>query len=220
MPMIVTTLDPQNIQFSFSGICPHCNRESVFIVVAGTHAEAAERQRTSRFVAAMQCQGCRKFILGIAFRAQGGDPFSYEAHYPIGKPNNEVAQEIPGNIAEDFKEALRCRWVDAYNATVEMCRRAVQATCIQLGAPASQLVKQIDWLAANGIITTPLKEMAHRIRLGGNLGAHPPEDPDDPDEITIGPVYADAVLEFTRDFFQHVYVMPARLRTFTFRKTP
>jgi hypothetical protein len=76
----------------------------------------------------------------------------------------------------------------------------------------------IDWLAAQGTITTPLKEMAHRVRLGGNLGAHPPEDPIDATEITIGPEYADAVLEFTREFFQHVYVMPERLKKYTFKK--
>jgi len=140
-------------------------------------------------------------------------------HYPLDKPNDDVASEIPEHIRADFKEALRCRWVDACNATTEMCRRAVQASCIQLGAPANnQLVKQIDWLSANGIITNPLKEMAHRIRLGGNLGAHPPEDPDDPTEILIGSEYADAVLEFTRDFFQHVYVTPERLKKYTFKK--
>jgi hypothetical protein len=143
----------------------------------------------------------------------------YVEHYPLDKPNDDVASEIPEHIRADFKEALRCRWVDACNATTEMCRRAVQASCIQLGAPANnQLDKQIDWLSANGIITNPLKEMAHRIRLGGNLGAHPPEDPDDPTEILIGSEYADAVLEFTRDFFQHVYVTPERLKKYTFKK--
>jgi hypothetical protein len=99
-----------------------------------------------------------------------------------------------------------------------MCRRAVHASCIQLEAPSDKkLVHQIDWLADQGIITKPLKEMAHRVRLGGNLGARPPEDPDDETAITIGPLYADAVIEFTREFFQHVYVMPERLKKFTFR---
>ena len=60
--------------------------------------------------------------------------------------------------------------------------------------------------------------MAHRIRLGGNLGAHPPEDPDDDTAIIIGSDYADAVLEFCKDYFPHVYVMPERLKKFTFRK--
>jgi hypothetical protein len=144
----------------------------------------------------------------------------YIEHYPLGKPNDDVASEIPEHIRADFREALRCRWVDAYNATAEMCRRAVQASCIHLGAPSEKLVKQIDWLAANGKITTPLREMAHRIRLGGNFAAHPPEDPDGENEIVMGPEYADAVLEFTGDFFQHVYVMPERLSKYTFKKAP
>jgi hypothetical protein len=222
MPMVATTLNVQSNQFSFSGICPHCGRDSVFISVAGPHIEAAAQPPSARrFVSVMQCQGCRKFILGIAYQGQPGSPFGYEAHYPLGKPNDDVPKEVPVNIASDFKEALRCRWVDAYNATVEMCRRAVQASCIQLNAPPDEkLVKQIDWLAEKGIITSPLKDMAHRVRLGGNLGAHPPEDPDDPDLIVIGAVYADAVIEFSGDFFQHVYVMPERLKAFTFRKTP
>jgi len=143
--------------------------------------------------------------------------YDYFEHYPLGKPNDDVASEIPEHIRADFREALRCRFVDANNATVEMCRRAVQASCIHLNAPSDKkLVQQIDWLAQQGIITTPLKEMAHRVRLGGNLGAHPPEDPDDETAIIIGPEYADAVIEFTRDFFQHVYVMPERLKKFTF----
>jgi hypothetical protein len=38
----------------------------------------------------------------------------------------------------------------------------------------------------------------------------PAEDPDDPNEIIISAEYADAVVEFTRDLFQHVFVMPER----------
>jgi len=146
--------------------------------------------------------------------------FLYREHFPIGKPNDHIPPEIPAHIGADFREAIRCRFVDAYNATVEMCRRAVQASCLNLGASGDKLVKQIDWLAAKGVITAPLKEMAHRVRLGGNLGAHPPEDPDDTSEIVIDSEYADAVIEFTKDFFHHVYVMPVRLERFTFKKVP
>lgn len=224
--MICTALDTQQNRFSLSGECPHCAIASVFMIVAGPHTEPWDpplgNSHLSRHCAAMQCQGCRRFILGIVKREQQGGGmvvYSYLEHYPFGIPRDGVSQEIPTHIGADFREALRCRFVDAHNATVEMCRRAVQASCIQLKAPADdKLVNQIDWLAKNGIITTPLKEMAHRVRLGGNLGAHPPEDPEDPGEIIIGAEYSDAVIEFTRDFFQHVYVMPKRLESFTFKK--
>jgi hypothetical protein len=169
--------------------------------------------------AVLQCQGCKKYILGAVERDSLDKQCSYIEHFPLGRPNDTVAAEVPENIALDFREALRCRWVDAYNATVEMCRRAVQASCIDLSAPPEQkLVHQVDWLSKEGKITEPLRQMAHRVRLGGNLGAHPPEDPGDPTEIVIDATYADAVIEFTRDFFQHVYVMPERLKHFTFKK--
>jgi hypothetical protein len=209
----------QENRFSLSGTCPHCNKPSVFLMVTNAHDEPAASQagHGHAYWAVLQCQGCLRFILGAAFRIQTS--IRYWAHFPLGKPNDEVAKEIPIHIGADLKEALRCRFIDAYNATVEMCRRAIQAACLDLNAPGDkQLVQQIDWLAAQGTITTPLKDMAHRIRLGGNLGAHPPEDPDDPDAIEIGPEYSDAVIEFTRDFFQHVYVMPERLKQYTFKK--
>ena len=210
-------------QFSLSGTCPHCNMPCVLGMVAQAHQESVviDGNTVVRLWAILRCQGCSKYVLGCARKEAvpgGSYGFFYVSHYPLGKPNEDVAPEIPDHIAADFREALRCRFVDGYNATVEMCRRAVQASCIDLKAPADKkLVHQIDWLSAGGVITTPLKEMAHRIRLGGNLGAHPPEDPNDPDEIKMSAKYADAVLEFTKDFFQHVYVMPERLKLFTFR---
>ncbi len=208
----------QQGQFSLSGTCPHCDSSSVFLAVSSVCDAAEGGFIESRAV--MQCQGCQRHILGCAIRpANSTGQFTYREHFPLGKPDERIAAEIPQNVSDDFREALRCRFVDAHNATVEMCRRAVQASCFQLGAPDDKLVKQIDWLASQGKITTPLKEMAHRVRLGGNLGAHPPEDPTDETEIIIGPEYSDAVVEFTRDFFQHVYVMPERLKKFTFKKT-
>lgn len=215
--MTATLLD-NNGRYSLSGTCPHCDKRSVFMPIGGNSVDVTEGPHIQRLTCMLRCQGCLNYILGTAFKS--GQEIRYGYHFPIGKPDQNTAPEIPDAIANDFKEALRCRYVNAYNATVEMCRRAVQAACIEIGAPSDRkLVNQIDWLAQQGIITTPLKEMAHRVRLGGNLGAHPPEDPDDPESITIGDVYADAVIEFTREFFQHVYVMPARLRNFTFKKS-
>jgi Domain of unknown function (DUF4145) len=212
------------LKFSLSGDCPHC-RPSAFVMVTSVHAEQHKNPQNQvdywTFWSVFQCQGCLRYVLGAVRRLvlATGQPYSYSEHFPIGRPSDDIAEEIPLNISADFREALRCRFVDAHNATVEMCRRAVQAACIDLKAPADKkLVHQIDWLAEQGIITIPLKQMAHRVRLGGNLGAHPPEDPEDDSVIIIGPTYADAVIEFTRDFFQHVYVMPERLKKFTFSK--
>jgi hypothetical protein len=85
-----------------------------------------------------------------------------------------------------------------------MCRRAIEASCIQLGAKDSlRIEEQIDWVASQGKITSGLQAVAHTIRLAGNRGAHPPR--------AITEEEADAVIAFTEEYFQHVYITPAKL---------
>ena len=162
----------------------------------------------------MECQGCRGYILGIVTRKHPSRGCRYEAHYPLGKPDDSVSEDVPEDIRKDFREALRCRWVDAYNATLEMCRRALESSCIQLGATDSKLVtleKKIDWVQSQGKITTALRDMAHKIRLGGDRGAHPSEK-------IMESEHADAVIEFTKEYLDHVYVMPAKMAKFDFSR--
>jgi hypothetical protein len=154
-----------------------------------------------------QCEACKNFVLVVGHR-QGGTPFALKDFYPLGKPNDQVDAAVPTKIAEDFKEALRCRWIDAYKATVTMCRRAIQASCLEQKADKTKkLVAQIDELAAKGIITQPLREFAHEVRLEGNDGAHP--DPDGLENVTVGD--AEDIIAFTREYLHHVYVMPEML---------
>lgn len=218
--MQVTGLGGQN-QFSFRGTCPHGPPHvSVFTMVTQAFMENVLQGAKTRFTAVLQCQGCLKCILGITTKINNPTAsYVYETHYPLGNPNDTVADEIPDHIKPDFSEALRCRSVNAYNATVEMCRRAIEASCIHLGAnPKKNIKDQIDEIASKGLITEPLKQMAHKIRLGGNRGAHPPEEPES--GKPIGDKEADAVIKFTTEYFHHVYVMPALLNSFDFSKTP
>jgi hypothetical protein len=143
-----------------------------------------------------------------------------------------VGPEIPQSVADDFREALRCLWVEAYKATVTMCRRAIQTACLDLHAVGRDLFHQIDDLAAKSKITAPLQQMAHAVRLQGKKAAHPLEvekatqqreasageaRQDDPANDGLEGTTkeeAEAVIEFTREFFHHIYVMPALLRKY------
>lgn len=178
------------------------------------------------WVAGMQCQACMNYILGLF--EPTAHTLVYSGHYPMGSPDDVVAAEIPTHIQADFKEALRCMFVTAYNATAEMCRRALEASCLEQGAPKRRkLDDMIDWLEEQRKITPRLKDIAHKIRLGGNRGAHPPEDgPRAAGEIQdeTGPVefiekeHAQAIIMFTREFFHHIYVVPAELDKYDFSK--
>ncbi len=51
--------------------------------------------------------------------------------------------------------------------------------------------------------------MAHVVRLTRNIGAHPGED----GLVGVSQKDADDIIEFTSEFFHHVYVMPAKLES-------
>lgn len=220
-----------NGQFSLRGTCPYpdCARPTVFILQNSAHVGVSPNNTSrQRIVAIMQCQGCQHYILTIVDYPQNqGMGHVYREHYPMGAPDQAVADEIPDHIKDDFKEALRCMFVDAYNATAEMCRRALEASCLDLGAPKNKVLeKMIDWLEEKRIITPYLKDAAHNIRLGGNRGAHP--SPDGPVTEPLvdegGPIekiekeHAKAIIEFTREFFHHVYVGPKLVGKYDFSK--
>jgi hypothetical protein len=143
--------------------------------------------------------------------------YNYEAHYPLGKPNDSVDLTVPEKIAEDFREALRCQWIRAFKATVAMCRRAIQASALEKGASRNKkLDKQIDQLATKGTITEALRQMAHQVRLTGNVGAHPDKD----GLADVAEEDANDIVQFTREFFHHVYVMPAKLKAHRKKEEP
>jgi hypothetical protein len=127
--------------------------------------------------------------------------------FPIGKPKDTIDPNVPKLVASDFGEALRCQFINSYKAAVVMCRRAIQASAIELNAKGSRLIDQIDDLFSQGKITGPLKDFAHEVRLTGNDGAHP--DKDGLSDVTEQD--ASAIVEFTTEYLHHVYVMPAML---------
>jgi hypothetical protein len=156
----------------------------------------------------MRCSGCLKYILGIVLKQAAG-PWHYRGHYPLGSPKTDISHDIPDPIRSDFIEAIKCRWVGADKAAVTMCRRAIESACENLGAKAKENIRaKIDELFKAGTITGPLQQMAHRVRLEARVAAHPQEDGLD----SISDEDADAIIEFTQEFFDHVYVMPAKLK--------
>jgi len=72
------------------------------------------------------------------------------------------------------------------------------------GAAGKTLVKRIDALAVDGLITTDMRDWAHEIRLGGNEAAHE----DEPFEAAD----ADRLYKFTDAFLRYAYTLPALVK--------
>lgn len=208
--MDVTLLEEKHHKFSLSGTCPHCRGHAVFNCVTTTFVRDVPRAAHSEWVAGMQCPGCLRYILGIVERRATPPRLTYKEHYPFGAPDDSVDESVPETIASDFSESLRCLWVKSYKAAVAMCRRCVEASCGDLTATGRNLKEKIDDLAKRGIITEPLKQMAHRVRLTANDKLHGKSD----DLDTFTEEDAEAIIKCVREYFHHVYVMPALLKAY------
>ena len=219
---IVNFPETGNNQLGANGICPHCESQSYFHPVAN-YIETVPGTG-QRGVSAAKCQGCKGYVLVVGLRTTTGGLFALEHVFPLDKPKDAVDENVPPPIADDFREALRCHWVQAYKGCVVMCRRAIQASALTLGAPKNKkIVDQIDWLFEKGKITDSLRDFAHEVRLTGNVGAHPDKELGDvgidglnsPETDALDEVMqkdADDIIEFTEEYLHHVYVMPAKLR--------
>lgn len=202
----------QYVQIGASGDCPHCSARSYFAPRA-SYQEVSPNGAQWKILSAAQCESCKGFILVIGKKGNASHPAVLEAIYPLGKPKDNVDANVPEDIADDFREALRSRWGRNYKSTVVMCRRAIQSSAIDLKAKDAPLVAQIEDLFKKGKITEPLKDFAHAVRLTGNDGAHPDKD----GLKDVKEKDADDIIAFTQEFLHHVYVMPALLKA---RLTP
>ena len=187
-----------------SYLCPHCNTKCSFYGTGSGNSLS------------LYCNSCKE---GVYFKL--GQEFDIKENYPeiIRLSKNNVKDSyprqvvtadpaIPEEIADDFKEAKKCVSISAKKATVTMCRRVLQNTCISKKCSAKkELVYQIDELESNRIINPTMKEVAHTIRKIGNWGAHPQDDP--LKDVT----FEDALelLKFTSEFLDEVFVRPSRL---------
>jgi hypothetical protein len=117
-------------------------------------------------------------------------------------------ESIPEIIREDFAEANRCYFANAYKGVVMMCRRIVQQVARNKLAEKiisrRDLHKQIAELLNSGLITRSLHGLSTEIKHFGNFGAHPQED--GLDKIT----YEDAeiIMRFTEILLRDLYIIP------------
>jgi hypothetical protein len=205
-PMKIVNFPEMNYAYiGASGPCPYCPEHGHTYF----HPVQSAVDGNNRMAEIVKCEVCKGYALIVAKRPSSGSPWQLSAFYPMGSAPDRVDASIPGPIASDYLEGIRCRFVNAYRATVVMCRRALQASAIAMGANKdAKLNAQIKELFTKGKITETLRDFATEVRLVGNDGAHP-----DPDGLeNIGEKDADDILVFTAQYFTYVYVMPAKLK--------
>jgi hypothetical protein len=113
----------------------------------------------------------------------------------------------PPEVNEDFIEAQKCYSVEAYKATVLLCRRALESMAGSQQAKGKNLSEKIEDLYNREAISKGTFEIATQVRQFGNYGAHPRDD-------LLGGITepdAGAILEITQHLLKDVYEIPGKV---------
>jgi len=158
-----------------------------------------------KFVHIGECPQCRHHIVVIA-----GSEVLEDAELIDYQPklSKVIASEfIPDNIRDDFVEAKMCLQMDAIKAAAAMSRRALQSSAYEKGAPDKKLLDQLKWMFEQGIITKSLYNLAEKIRIIGNEGAHPSKDGID----EVKKKESETIVKFLEKYLDHVYITPREI---------
>lgn len=138
----------------------------------------------------------------------------YQIH-PAGSNRGPVPQEVPSDIAVDYKEACNVLPISA-KASAALARRCLQNILHTHGYKGKNLSIEIDLLLNE---TDPKKAIPHNlretidaIRHFGNFSAHPTNDQVLSQVIAVEPHEAEWCLEIIESMFEHFYVAPAATR--------
>lgn len=194
--------------------CRHCFTHTDSAVMSVFTTPQNEWHRTPAdmpiFNLLLRCTRCGGAMLMLwPFSANAVTNIMVEPRlYPIGSARDAdkaYQASVPAAILEDLKQASACQGVAAVYGAALLYRRAIQYLCRDKKAPEKLGLKgQIANLAASGIITTHIKELAEHVRIIGNDIAHP--DAEHPARIEWNDVKAAS--EFARQIVEAVYVGP------------
>lgn len=194
--------------------CPHCG--------AKAHIEALWndyhrfRNGNVEFYVVFRCKPCKKLMLRTFFMEQNSYSSDenltmrgWDKIFPLTMDDQlspEEKEYVPGEVLEDYEEALKCKSVGANKASCAMFRRGLQTALIILGAnPKESLIEQINALKS---LPGDIKDWSHQTRIFGNWGAHPDKDKlKDVDREDVIEVH-----DFFSKFLTYTFIMPAKVK--------
>jgi hypothetical protein len=128
--------------------------------------------------------------------------------YPSGRRLDASVTKV---IATSFDEASRCFEASLFTAAVIMCRRTLEAICIENGASTGSLKSKLKHLSDNAIIEKRMFDWAEALRFAGNDAAH---------DVAVVFSQDDArdLIDFTRALAEYIFTFAAAFQKFQARR--
>jgi hypothetical protein len=125
--------------------------------------------------------------------------------YP--QPFRDFNFDVPRNIQKLYIEARRCFQSKVYTACTLMCRKVLEATCIELGECKGTLHNKTEHLKNKNIINGQLYDWVTALRMIGNQAAHNVQANFSKDEAKWS-------LDFTEALLDYIFVLSKKFKEF------
>lgn len=194
-------------------ICPHCRRQVTVSVIWKTNS--AHDGVSYGFA---RCSGCREqskyFSVCLDPPKKGEDDIPDVYMYPA--PN--VREPIPGiesidglsdRLKEVYASAIRVYNIGEWPSASVACRRVLEGVTrasLPESEHAKKLYHQIESLPDHLDLAKPIKDLAHQLRDGGNLGAHFDSEKE-PNQETVS-----AMLDLLDFLVEYLHILPHRIQ--------
>ena len=86
--------------------------------------------------------------------------------------SNKLLVSVPTGIKDDIQEAERAHYAQCYNASVAMCRRALQLSLVEKGIPDKMLSKMMQEALNSNLMDQNTYNLATSTKGYGDMGVH------------------------------------------------
>jgi Domain of unknown function (DUF4145) len=143
---------------------------------------------------ALRCAGCGRG--GMVTYAQSNNSIALIDFYPVAIETLSVPEDVPQDIAAEFREAELTASVRAWRAGSAMLRSTLEKALKANGYSKGNLASKIDEAAADGAITESRAKRAHDdIRVLGNDVLHDAWRGVTQEEFDLAHKYTQRILE-------------------------
>lgn len=168
-------MEEENIEREMK-FCTQCNSIVETEVIHNYHIEQRcneDLQGGGVLVKLSRCLRCRNPFLSEIDYSYIEDNYWESSNIQL-YPNteNEAIKNCPKIVINPYQEALKCYRAHAYDACVIICRKGIEAICIDKGEEKGNLVTKLKNLKDKGILEGTLFKWTDELRLIGNDGAH------------------------------------------------
>lgn len=206
-------------------ICGECRRETKHLILVDVEREGCEQDENNYFdwsdkYQVIQCQGCES----IVFREvhENSEDYDYVVHngtegiVPIRRinihPNPEKGRNlikdyflIPKSLQAIYKETISALNYEHLILTGVGIRAIIETICKDKSAQGSSLLRKIDDLVEQGVLTKDGSIILHKLRSLGNSAAHEVK----PHDI----VQLGLAVDVIDNLIKSVYIIPHHAKT-------